>query len=185
MTVLGGAIALCAAPASARTCPLAVEEPPSLDSREFRVQAFDLSLNIPSNYRSMLRSSGHITFHSPPVYDLIQCLVRTGEYRTIPPYSALEVYRGVNDRADLLEVLRLKRPWLDFYNPNYEEMTFAGKPALYYEYTNPIYGLAIANISFFSRDGRTLLTLAGPADHPIMVDARSLLAPAGSNKNPR
>ncbi|MGF1461190.1 MAG: hypothetical protein ACFBSG_19450 [Leptolyngbyaceae cyanobacterium] len=166
------------AAAIARVCRAVPSIPPSDELQDFQVDAYDLSLKIPRNYRSMLRSSGHITFHDPAAFDLIQCMVRTGEYATIPPYSALEIYQGVNNAAALVDTIRLKRPWLDYYSPTYEPVQFVGQPALLYEYTNQFYGLTIANISFLSFDGRTLLTLTGPASSPLMENALLLVEAA-------
>jgi hypothetical protein len=45
-----------------------------------------------------------------------------------------------------------------------------------YTYFNEIYQVEIANLTFLAEDGRTLLTLTGPTDHPIMVNV--LNAPA-------
>jgi len=173
--LLGLAIALLPAPTPARTCKAAPSTPPSSRMREFRLEKFNLSLMIPDNYRSMLRSSGHITFHDPSNFELIQCLARTGEYAEVPPYAALEVHRGVDERSDLIQIVRVKRPWLDYYNPEYQLIEFAGQIAIQYEYTNEIYQLSITNISFLSEDGLTLLTLTGPSNHPIMRRALSTI----------
>jgi hypothetical protein len=143
--------------------------------REFPIDAFGLTLMIPDNYRSMLRSSGHITFHDPGNFALIQCLARTGEYAEVTPYTALEVHKGINSQSDLIQIVRLKRPWLDYYSPEYQLIEFAGRIGIQYEYTNAIYQLSISNISFLSDDGLTLLTLTGPSNDPIMRHAVSHL----------
>lgn len=168
---LGIATWLWASPAIARVCQAITPVLPSEDLKEFRVQAFDLLISIPQNYRSMLRRGGHITFHDPASFNLIQCLVRTGEYQEVPPYAALEVHTGVNSGIDLADTIRVKRPWVDYYTPEYVPMRFAGRDALRYDYTNEIYGITISNVSFLSATGDTLLTLTGPATHPIMVNA--------------
>lgn len=168
---VGIAIWLWASPAIARACQAVAPIPPSTELKEFRVHAFDLALAIPNNYRSMLRREGHITFHDPASFDLIQCLVRTGEYQEIPPYAALEVHAGVRSGTDLVEAIRVKRPWVDYYVPEFVPIRFGGRDALRYDYTNKIYGITISNISFLSDTGDTLLTLTGPATHPIMVNA--------------
>lgn len=142
----------------------------------FSVDALGVTLEIPRNYRSMLRSSGHITFHDPHSFSFIQCLARTGEYGAVPPYVALEVHPAIDPTQSLVDLLRERRPWLDYYNPEYVASTFAGQPAVRYVYFNEIYRLEIANLTFLSQDGRTLLTLTGPTDHPIMVNV--LNAPA-------
>jgi hypothetical protein len=179
--MVGMAIALTPSAATARTCRAAPLVAASNQLQEFRVEKYNLSLMIPSNYRSMLRSGGHITFHDPANFALIQCLVRTGEYAEVAPYVALEVYEGASAEADLVNLLRSKRPWLDYYNPDYQAIEFAGQTGLQYTYTNELYQLAIANISFLSEDGRTLLTLTGPADHPILVNALSTITSDAQN----
>jgi hypothetical protein len=143
--------------------------------REFQVERFNVSLAIPDNYRSMLRSDGHITFHDPRTFDLIQCLARTGEYAEVPPYVALEVHPGINPQSDLVQIVRRKRPWVDFYNPEYELIKMDERWGLRYQYPHEIYPLMIANISFLTDDGTTLLTLTGPANHPILVTALATL----------
>lgn len=173
--LVGCAIALTPLAAAARTCKAAPTTPASAQMREFRIEKFNLSLMIPDNYRSMLRSGGHITFHDPGSFELIQCLVRTGEYAEVRPFAALEVHEGLNGQADLVQLVRVKRPWLDYYSPEYQPIEFAGRVGIQYEYTNEFYQLAISNISFLSEDGRTLLTLTGPADHPILIHALALL----------
>ena len=176
--LLGTAIALMPSAAIARTCQAGRPTPASTELKAFDIEQFDLTLTIPSNYRSMLRSSGHITFHDPSSFAFIQCLVRAGEYGEVPPYVALEIHPGTTSQADLLAIVRTKRPWLDYYSPDYESIEFAGQTALLYTYINPLYELAIANISFLSADGQTLLTLTGPNDHPILTDSLlSLSAP--------
>lgn len=167
---LGMAIALFPTAVPARNCRSATATPPSRQLKEFRVDEFDLLLGIPDNYRSMLRSDGRITFHDPSSFEFIQCLVRTGEYGEVPPYPALEVSRGVT-ASDLVAIVRARRPWLDYYNPEYQSVEFLGQTAIQYEYKNEIYSLTIANLSFLSQDGKTLLTLTGPADHPILMNA--------------
>lgn len=179
--LLGCAIALVPSTAIARTCSATSQIPPSSQMREFRIEQFDLTLMIPDNYRSMLRSSGHITFHDPRSFELIQCLVRTGAYAEVPPYPALEVYQGINPQSDLVAIVRMKRPWLDYYNPDYQLIEFAGQAGLQYEYTNNIYQQRISNISFLSADGSMLLTLTGPTDHPIMVNALATLVSDSQN----
>ena len=173
--LLGLAIALSAPTAEARSCGAASPIPPSSQMREFHINAFGLTLMIPDNYRSMLRSSGHITFHDPGNFDLIQCLVRTGEYAEVPPYTALEVHAGINPQSDLIQIVRVKRPWIDYYSPEYQLIEFAGRVGIQYEYTNEIYQLSISNISFLANDGLTLLTLTGPSSDPIMRQALSQL----------
>jgi hypothetical protein len=39
-----------------------------------------------------------------------------------------------------------------------------GQPAVRYEYVQEISGVPMVNLSFLSRDGRQLITLAGPAN---------------------
>ncbi|MDB9524671.1 hypothetical protein PN498_01610 [Oscillatoria sp. CS-180] len=168
------------APAIARTCQAVAPILPSDELKEFRIHAFDLALNIPSNYRSMLRTDGHITFHDPGSFDLIQCLIRTGEYREIPLYAALEVHSGIAPEEELADIIRIKRPWVDYYTPEYTPVEFAGRSGLRYEYTNELYGISISNISFLSEAGDTLLTLTGPTVHPIMADALSSLDPTAT-----
>jgi hypothetical protein len=173
--LLGLAIALSAPTAAARSCRAVSPTPPSRQLREFRIDTFGLSLMIPDNYRSMLRSSGHITFHDPSNFELIQCLVRTGEYAEVPPHTSLEVHKGINPQSDLIQIVRVKRPWIDYYSPEYQLIEFAGRIGIQYEYTNKIYQLSITNISFLSDDGLALLTLTGPANDPIMRHALSQL----------
>ena len=165
-------------PALARACRAPVPAIPSAALQTFEVEQFDLSLDIPRNYRSMLRASGHITFHDPHSFTFIQCLVRTGEYGEVPPYVALEVHQQVDHELPLVDLIRQRRPWLDYYSPEYNIKAFAGQDSLQYVYFNEIYQLEIANISFFSPDGRTLLTLTGPIEHPIMVNVLSPAAVA-------
>jgi hypothetical protein len=173
--LLGIAIALFPPAAPARTCRAGAPVVPSHTQRLFQVPALGLSLVIPSNYRSMLRSNGHITFHDPISFEYIQCLARRGEYGEVPLYVTLEIYQGVIPDADLVQVIRRKRPWVDYYRPEYRPLEVAGRPMLEYEYTNEIYRTVITNLSFLSADGQTLLTLSGPKDHPIMQNALSTL----------
>ena len=172
---IGIALSWLPAPVLARTCQAIPLVPPSAETREFRSAELGLSLDIPSNYRSILRSSGHITFHDPSSFEFIQCLVRTGEYGAVPPYAALEVYKGVSPGTDLVQVVRQKRPWVDFYSPEYIPLEIAGRPAIQYEYTNEIYELPILNISLLSEDGQTLITVSGPTQNPILQNALSTL----------
>lgn len=174
--LVGAAIALTPGPSAARTCNTSAPMSASQQLREFRVEPFNLALMIPDNYRSMLRSGGHITFHDPRTFELIQCLVRTGEYAEVPPYVALEIHRGINSQSDLVEIVRRKRPWVDFYNPDFELIELGGRVSLQYDYPHEIYPLTIANISFVADDGNTLLTLTGPAEHPILQNVLTTLA---------
>lgn len=172
---IGMAIALGPAPSSARTCRAVPSLPPSAEMRKFQNLELGVSLSIPSNYRSMLRSSGHITFHDPESFGFIQCLVRTGEYGEVPPYTALEIHEGVSLRTDLIQIVRRKRPWVDYYSPEFTPIEVSGHPAIQYQYTNEIYQLPIQNISFLAMDRQTLITLSGPTQHPIMQNALSTL----------
>lgn len=169
--LLGLAIAALPTSARAGTCRLSTPAPASAKLAPFTVNPFGITVNIPDNYRSMLRSSGHITFHDPHSFAFIQCLVRTGESGEVPPYVAIEVHKGINRTSEMIDLIRTRRPWLDYYNPEYEPVEFAGQLGVRYDYTHEIYQLAIANISFLSPDGHTLLTLTGPVNHPIMVNA--------------
>ncbi|NER84643.1 MAG: hypothetical protein F6K42_35015 [Leptolyngbya sp. SIO1D8] len=170
---IGVAIAGLPAPTFARACRAAPLVLPSAETREFRNADLGLLLNIPNNYRSMLRSSGHITFHDPSSFEFIQCLVRTGEYGALPPYATLEIYKGVISGNNLVQIVRQKRPWVDYYSPEYTSIEVAGRPAVQYEYTHEIYQLSILNISLLSEDGQTLVTLSGPAQNPILQNALS------------
>ena len=168
---VGGAIAAFPEPGLAQTCRALAPTPASERLEAFDVNPFGITLAIPDNYRSMLRASGHITFHDPNSFAYIQCLAQAGQYGEVPPYVALEVHPAVDSRFDLVALIRTRRPWLDYYSPAYEPVQFAGQLGVRYDYTHEIYRQTIANISFWSPDGRTLLTLTGPADHPIMVAA--------------
>lgn len=171
---VGAAIAL-PTPVFASPCPPVPSVPASAELRAFRSPVLGLTLGIPANYRSVLRSSGHITFHDPSSFTRIQCLVRTGRYGALPPHTALEVYPGVAPEADLLQTVRQKRPWVDYYSPDYASIEIAGYPALQYEYIHEIHQMPISNISFLSQDGQTLITLSGPAQHPILENALATL----------
>ncbi|MEM0981149.1 MAG: hypothetical protein AAGH78_12855 [Cyanobacteria bacterium P01_H01_bin.58] len=173
-----GVIAIAATPeiASARSCQAVSPAAPSVETRAFMPAGLGLVVNIPSNYRSILRSSGHITFHDPHSFEFIQCLVRTGEYGAVTPYASLEVHPGVLPSRELIDIVRSKRPWVDYYSPDFVAIEAMGRPAIQYEYTNEIYGFSILNISFLSTDGNTLLTLSGPAQNPIMQNASLTLA---------
>lgn len=171
--LLGIAVSVLPTPAFARSCRPPVVTPASLELQTFDVEQVGLTLEIPSNYRSILRTSGHITFHDPNSFAFIQCLVRTGEYGEVPPYVALEVHKQVDSELPLIDLIRQRRPWLDYYNPEYKTIEFDGQESVQYTYFNEIYQLEIANISFLSSDGRTLLTLTGPVAHPIIVNALS------------
>lgn len=175
--LLGVAIAVVPVPTLAQSCRTPSPTPASTELQTFDVEALGLTLNIPSNYRSVLRVSGHITFHDPNSFAFIQCLVRTGEYGEVPPYVALEVHKQVDRTSPLLDLVRERRPWLDYYNPEYQPITFASQESLQYVYFNEIYQLEIANVSFLAPDGSTLLTLTGPVEHPIMVNALSITEP--------
>lgn len=181
LMALGVAIAGIPTPSLARSCGAVPVVAPSPQMKPFQVQNLGLSLEIPNNYRAMLRSNGHITFHDPSSFEFIQCLVRTGEYGAVPPYVSLEVYEGIPPNLDLVQTVRRKRPWVDYYNPEYQPVEVADRPAVEYTYAHEIYGLTILNISFFSDDRQTLITLSGPADHPIMQNALSTLAIAPSD----
>jgi hypothetical protein len=124
---MGIAIALVPTPAVARSCRPPTPAIASPDFQSFNVEAFGLTLEIPTNYRSMLRSSGHITFHDPNSFSFIQCLVRAGEYGAIPPYVALEVYPAVDPTQPLVDLLRERRPWLDYYAPEYAPTSLLDK----------------------------------------------------------
>lgn len=163
------------AAAVARVCPAVPLVPPSAELRAFQSVPLGISLAIPSNYRSILRNNGHISFHDPASYELLQCLVRTGEYGQLPPHAVLEIYPGVAAKDGLIQAIRQKRPWVDYYNPDYMPIEIAGYPALQYEYLNEIYRLPIANLSFLAADGQTLVTLSGPSQHPIIQNALSTL----------
>lgn len=168
-----GALAIAALPeiASARSCQAVRPAAPSAETRAFMPAGLGLVINIPSNYRSILRSNGHITFHDPNSFEFIQCLVRTGEYGEIPPYVSLEVHQGVIPTKELVDIVRFKRPWVDYYSPDFTPVEAMNRSAIQYEYTSEIYGFSILNISFLSTDGNTLLTLSGPAQNPIMQNA--------------
>lgn len=172
---VGMAIALQPPRSLAQSCRLGDLEAPSTELRSFQDSALGLSLGIPINYRTMLRSSGHITFHDPGSFAFIQCLTSTGQYGEVPLYVSLEIYPAVTPDANLIEVIRRKRPWVDYYNPEYLPIEVDGHPVLQYEYTNEIYQTPIANLSFLSSDGQTLITLSGPAQDPILEHALATL----------
>ncbi len=174
--VMSIAMAMLPTPAFARSCRPPTPAIASPNLQPLNVEAFGLTLEIPRNYRAMLRSSGHITFHDPNSFSFIQCLARAGEYGEVPPYVALEVHPAVDPTQPLVDLIRERRPWLDYYAPEYATAEFAGQTAVRYTYFNEIYQLEIANLTFLAEDGRTLLTLTGPIDHPIMVNV--LNAPA-------
>ena len=174
-TGMGIAIALLSVPSYAQACRLGKIVPPSPEMNTFQSEELGLSLEIPTNYRSILRNSGHITFHDPSTFEFIQCLTRTDQYGAVPPYVTLEVYQVGSPNSDLVQIVRRKRPWVDYYSPDYRPIEVQGYPAIQYEYTNEIYELPIANVSFLSEDGQTLFTLSGPAQHPILENALSTL----------
>ncbi|NEQ42629.1 MAG: hypothetical protein F6K00_03320 [Leptolyngbya sp. SIOISBB] len=147
--LLGITVSVLSAPAFARSCRSPAVTPASLERQTFDIEQFGLTIEIPSNYRSMLRTSGHITFHDPGSFAFIQCLVRTGEYGEVPPYVALEVHKQVDSNSPIVDLIRERRPWLDYYNPEYTTSEFDGQASVQYTYFNEIYQLEIANVSFF------------------------------------
>jgi hypothetical protein len=159
---LAGAIALSASPAWA--CQLGTPAPASPESRLFNSDRYGLSLEIPANYRSVLRNTGDITFHDPVSFVYVQCLVSRGRYGRPPLHPLLEVSPVADERLDLVELVRRRRPWVDFYQPTFEATTVDGQPAVRYEYVQEISGVPMVNLSFLSRDARQLITLAGPAN---------------------
>ena len=175
VVIIGVAIARTGEPSLAQSCRLGDVEAPSTELRAFQDITLGLSLSIPTNYRTMLRSSGHITFHDPGSFAFIQCLTSTGQYGEVPLHVTLEVYKAVNPDMDLIQVVRRKRPWVDYYSPEYLPIEIEGHPALQYEYVNEIYQTSITNISFLTADKQTLITLSGPAQDPILANALSTL----------
>lgn len=162
-------------PTWAQSCRLDTVIAPSSEMRRFSSLDLGVSLEIPNNYRSILRNSGHITFHDPGTFEFIQCLIRRGQYGEVPPHVTLEAHRVAQSGGELREIVRRKRPWLDYYNPEYRSVNISGYPAIQYEYVHEIYPISVFNISFLSGDHQTLLTLSGPAQHPILDNALNTL----------
>ncbi len=168
---IGIALTLLALPAIAGTCRLADPVAPSSTTRNFQSDRLGVTLTLPNNYRALLRRTGHITFHDPSSFEFLQCLARTGEYGSVPPHASLEIYPGLNGNTDLVQLVRIKRPWVDFYSPDYVPVIFAARPAIRYDYPHAIYGGVMVNLSFLSRDGKMLLTLSGLQSDPVMQHA--------------
>lgn len=172
--LMAGAIATAATPTPAQSCRLGDRAAPSPDQRTFENSALGIAFQIPANYRAMLRNTGHVTFHDPTTFEFIQCLSRTGRYGTLPPHTTLEVSPGVSGQ-DLTQIVRRKRPWLDFYNPVFAAVDLNGRPALRYAYSHAIDRTEILSYSFLAKDGQTLLTLSGPAQDPVLTQAIATL----------
>ncbi|WP_008308370.1 hypothetical protein [Leptolyngbya sp. PCC 6406] len=172
--ILGSAILLGTAPAWA--CRAGTPAAPSPDSREFSSDRYGLTLDIPANYRAMLRTGGSITFHDPVSFEFIQCLVRSGRYGRVPLHPVLETYTvPPNSTLSLVDLVRRRRPWVDYYNPQFEAVELAGQPALRYEYRHEIHRVQFLNVSFLTPDGQSLLTLSGPATDPVLTTAIATL----------
>ncbi len=167
--LLGTAIALMPLSAWAQVCSLRSPVEPSGTNRLFRSDRFDLAFSLPANYRAMLRRNGHISLHDPASFDFLQCLARNGRYGRVPLHITVEVAPVSNQSPnDLEHLVRYKRPWVDYYNPAFMPITFAGQPALSYRYSHDIYGIEITNVSFLQSDGATLITIVGPTRDPVL-----------------
>ena len=164
-------------PAPALICYLGDLTPASPQIREYHQETLGVILKIPSNYRAVLRNTGHIAFLDPTSFEYLQCLARTGEYGVLPPHAVLEIYSGLGSSTDLIQILRHKRPWLDFYTPTYYPITFDNLPGLQYEYLNAFDSITYFNLSYLTPDGQTLLTISGPKNHPILQDLISRVHP--------
>jgi hypothetical protein len=119
-------------------------------------------VEIPANYRTVLRNSGDITFHDPVSFEYVQCLVRRGRYGRPPLHAVLEVSPVADPNLDLVELVRRRRPWVDFYQPTFTPVEINGRPAVRYQYTQEITGAVMVNVSLRSPDGRYLITVSGP-----------------------
>lgn len=167
--LLGAAMVLNPLPAAAQACALNNPVAPSEANRRFQSDRLNLAFSLPANYRAMLRRTGHITLHDPASFDFLQCLARAGRYGQVPSHVTVEIAPiGNGSSDDLTRLVRHKRPWIDYYNPTFSPITFAGQPALEYRYIQDIYGLEITNISFVLTDGATLVTVTGPTRDAVL-----------------
>ena len=182
--LVAGAIAGFPLPAEAQVCRAGSPVAPSVETREFRSDRFGVAFQIPANYRAMLRSDGDVTFHDPATFEFIQCLTRTGRYGAIALHTTLEVSPAPEGIQDLVLLVRRKRPWVDFYRPEFVPIDLAGKATLRYRYTSEIYRTDILNYSFRSADGQTLVTLTGPASDPVLTQAIATLTFTDTVTNP-
>lgn len=176
---VGAAIAL--APLPAWACQLGTPVAASAESRLFRSDRYGLSLEIPANYRSVLRNSGDISFHDPVSFAYVQCLASRGRYGRPPVHPVLEVSPVAPSNLALVELVRRRRPWVDFYQPTFESVTVAGLAGVRYEYVQEITGIPMVNLSVVSPDGRQLITVSGPADGVTEQAIASLQFPAQSD----
>jgi hypothetical protein len=169
LSLLGAAATLVLLPAWAQACTLGNLAAPSENTRLFISDRLSIAFSLPDNYRAMLRRTGHVTLHDPTTFAFLQCLARNGRYGRVPLHVTVEVAPvSVDNRHDLAQLVRYKRPWLDYYNPALTATTFAGQPALEYRYIQAITGAEIANISFLQPDGATLITVTGPSNDPVL-----------------
>ncbi|MDA0865849.1 MAG: hypothetical protein O2890_05440 [Cyanobacteria bacterium] len=166
--LLGVAMALMPFPAWAQVCSLGSPVEASDTNRLFVSDRLHIAFSLPDNYRAMLRRNGNITLHDPATFAFLQCLARTGRYGRIPLPVTVESAPVSNDSLqDLGQLVRHKRPWIDYYNPELTATTFLGQPALAYRYIQDISGIEIANVSFLHADGSVLITVTGPANDPV------------------
>ncbi|MGD1907756.1 MAG: hypothetical protein ACFB0C_17445 [Leptolyngbyaceae cyanobacterium] len=164
----GTAIALLPIGGRAQACALGTLEAPSESIRRFRSDRWNISFSLPANYRAMLRRTGHITLHDPAAFEFLQCLARSGRYGQVPLHVTVELAPVSTDSTHTLEqLIRRKRPWVDYYNPTFTTTTLAEQPALAYDYTNEIYGVEIANVSFLQINENVLVTVTGPSRDPV------------------
>lgn len=166
--LLGVAIALMPFPAWAQVCSLSGPVEPSDTNRLFVSDHLQIAFSLPENYRAMLRRNGNITLHDPATFAFLQCLARTGRYGRVPLPVTIEAAPVSSSSNDLVQLVRHKRPWIDYYNPELTATTFLEQPALAYRYIQDISGIEIANISFLHADGSTLITVTGPANDPVL-----------------
>jgi hypothetical protein len=169
---LGGMLAV---PGRAQTCPRTLPINASTDQRLYQDARLGFSFAIPANYRAMGTSLGTVEFYDPGTFEVVQCLAKTRPLARRPLGTRLEVRALPVPALDLMTTIQQTLPWLVLYKPDYQTMTFGSVEGVLYHYRHTLYQTEITGLVWLSPDQRSLITLEGPADSPVIRFAATTL----------
>lgn len=169
---LGGIVPL---PGQAQTCPGTPPISASTDQRLYQDARLGFSFAIPANYRAMGTSRGTVQFYDPGTFALVQCLAQRRPLAFRPLGTNLEVRALPTPALDLMATVQQTLPWLVLYKPDYQTMTLGSVEGVLYHYRHTLYQTEITGLVWLSPDQRSLITLEGPADSPVIRFAATTL----------
>ncbi|MEM9804060.1 MAG: hypothetical protein AAF959_02185 [Cyanobacteria bacterium P01_D01_bin.56] len=138
-------------------------EPPAIDIKNYRNEAFGFSFQVPTNRRTMLLRHGNIDVVDQEEFEWRQELARSDRGAGYG-YSLVSVFVtpvGSSNRS-LAELVRANNQGTVLQNAQLQDASVSGQPAVSHTSYNDYHGLETTYVYLLTPDGRNLIQISGP-----------------------